>query len=159
GQLPTLQDGDLHIFESGAIVQHIALRHPGLLPDDEAGRARAFAWTFAALDTLEPPIWDWDLARMVEGDRPWHADRQPMLEGRIRQRLNELAAWLGVSDWLEGTFSMGDLMMVTVLRRLYGSGLLEELPCLAAYVARGEARPAFKRAIAAQKAVFDEAVA
>lgn len=159
GQIPTWQDGDLHLFESGAIVLHIGLRYPGLLPDDEAGRARAIAWTFAAIDTVEPPIWDWDLARMFERDKPWHAERQPMLESRIRQRLSELATWLGGSDWLEREFSVGDLMMVTVLRRLHGSELLEEHPSLAAYVSRGEARPAFGRAFAAQKAVFDRATA
>jgi glutathione S-transferase len=159
GQIPTWQDGEFHLFESGAIVLHIGQRHPGLLPDDEAGRARAIAWTFAAIDTVEPPIWDWDLARMVEGDKPWHAERQPMLESRIRQRLSELATWLGGSDWLERGFTVGDLMMVTVLRRLHGSELLEEHPSLAAYVSRGEARPAFGRAFAAQKAVFDQATA
>lgn len=159
GQIPTWQDGEFHLFESGAIVLHIGQRHRGLLPDDEAGRARAIAWTFAAIDTVEPPIWDWDLARMVESDKTWHAERQPMLESRIRQRLSELAARLGASEWLERGFSVGDLMMVSVLRRLQGSGLLEEHPSLAAYVSRGEARPAFGRAFAAQKAVFDKAIA
>lgn len=159
GQIPTWQDGSLDLFESGAIVLHIAQRHPGLLPEDEAGRGRAIVWTFAALDTVEPPIWDWDLARMVEGDKPWHAARQPMLEARIRQRLGELAARLGESDWLESAFTLGDLMMVTVLRRLHGSGLLEDYPSLAAYVVRGEERPAFRRAFAAQKAIFEKAAA
>ena len=159
GQIPTWQDGDLQLFESGAIVLHIALRHPGLLPEDEVSRARAIAWVFAALDTVEPPIWDWDLARMVERHKPWHDERQPMLEARIHQRLGELVAWLGDADWLEGSFTLGDLMIVTVMRRLHGSGMLEEHPSLAAYVARGEARPAFQRALAAQKAAFNKSVA
>lgn len=159
GQIPTWQDDEVQLFESGAIVLHIGQRHLGLLPEDEAARTRAIAWAFAALDTVEPPIWDWDLARMIEGDKPWHAERLPMLEARIRQRLGELAEWLGKSDWLEATFTLGDLMMVTVLRRLHDSGLVEEFPSLAAYVARGERRPAFGRAYAAQKAVFDEASA
>lgn len=157
GQIPTWQEDGINLFESGAIVLHIAQRHPGLLPDDEAGHARAIAWTFAAIDTVEPPIWDWDLARMIEADKPWHTARQPMLEGRIRKRLGELAAWLGDSDWLEDAFTIGDLMMITVLRRLIGSCFLEEHPTLAAYVKRGEARPPFARAFAAQKAVFDKA--
>jgi glutathione S-transferase len=159
GQIPMLQDDGLELFESGAIALHLSQQHQGLLPYDKAGRARAMAWVFAALDTVEPPIWDWDLARMVERNKPWHAERQPMLEARIRKRLGELSTWLGNKDWLEGTFSLGDLMMVTVLRRLHGSGLLEDHPSLAAYVARGEARPAFLRAFAAQKADFDASTA
>jgi glutathione S-transferase len=159
GQIPTWQDGEVELFESGAIVLHIGQRYPGLLQNDAARRAKAIAWIFAALDTVEPPIWDWDLARMLEGDKPWHVERRPMLESRISQRLGELAGWLGESDWLEGEFSLGDLMMVTVLRRLHGSDLLQQHPSLAAYVARGEQRPAFGRAFAAQKAVFDEASA
>ena len=157
GQIPTWEEGGLVLFESGAIVLHIAEGRTGLLPQDPSARARAIAWIFAAIDTVEPPIWDWDLARMVEGEKPWHVQRQPMLEGRIHQRLGELSGWLGVRDWLEETFSAGDLMMVAVLRRLHGSGLLEAHPALAAYVARGEDRPAFQRAFAAQKAVFDAA--
>ncbi|MGL4236301.1 glutathione S-transferase family protein [Tabrizicola sp.] len=155
GQIPAWQEDGLDLFESGAIVLHLAQQHPGLLPDDRAGRARAVAWVFAALDTVEPPIWDWDLARMVERHQPWHAERQPMLKGRIHKRLQDLSEWLGTKDWLEGTFSLGDLIMISVLRRLHGSGLLEEHPALASYVGRGEARPAFRRAFSAQKAVFD----
>lgn len=157
GQIPAWQEDGLDLFESGAIVLHLAQRYPGLLPEAEAGRARAVAWVFAALDTVEPPIWGWDLARMVERDTPWHAEREPMLRARIHKRLGELATWLGDADWLEGPFTAGDLMMVTVLRRLHGSGMLEEHPNIAAYVARGEARPAFRRAFAAQRAIFDDA--
>jgi glutathione S-transferase len=155
GQIPTWEEEGLVLFESGAIVLHLAERHPGLLPRDTACRARAMAWVFAAIDTVEPPIWDWDLARMLESDEPWHAQRQPVLEARIRQRLGQLAIWLGENKWLEGSFTLGDLMMVTVLRRLHGSKLLNEQSSLADYVARGEARPAFRRAITAQKADFD----
>lgn len=154
GQIPTWEDGDLSLFESGAIVLHIAERHPGLLPADVTARARAMAWIFAAIDTVEPPIFDLDIAGIVEGDKPWHAERKPMLEARVRKRLGELAAWIGNRDWLEDEFTAGDLMMVTVLRRLQGTDLLEEQPRLAAYVARSEARPAFTRAFAAQRAVF-----
>jgi glutathione S-transferase len=121
GQIPTWQEEGLDLFESGAIVLHIAEQHPGLLPEYRADRARAIAWVFAALDTVEPPIWDWDLARMVEGHKPWHAERQPLLEARIHQRLGELSVCLGDRHWLEGRFTLGDLMMVAVLRRLQGS--------------------------------------
>lgn len=155
GQIPTYEEGDLTLFESGAIVLHIAQRHGGLLPEDANARARAMSWMFAALDTVEPPIWEFVMAAMMEREAPWYAQRQPMLEDRIRVRLGELAASLGGAEWLDGAFSAADLLMVTVLRRLNRSGLLDEHPTLAAYVARGEARPAFKRAFEAQRAVFD----
>lgn len=153
GQIPTYQDGELALFESGAIVLHLALRHAGLLPDGPDARARAIMWMFAALNTVEPPIVDFELGVYVEGDRPWFAERQAMVADQVRGRLAELAARLGGADWLDGAFSAGDLVMVGVLRRLEGSGLLEEFPNLAAYVARAEARPAFRRAYAAQAAV------
>lgn len=154
GQIPTYEDGDLALFESGAIVFHIAQRHRGLLPDDADARARAVTWMFAALSTVEPPIVDREAAGFVERDKPWYAERVPVLDGRIRGRLGELSRRLGDADWLDGAFSAGDLVMVGVLRRLSGSDLLHEHPNLAAYVARGEARPAFRRAFAAQLAVF-----
>ena len=154
GQIPTYEEGDLALFESGAIVFHIAERHAGLLPDDAKARARAIAWMFAALNTVEPPIFDRDLAKILERDEPWYEQRLRVLEDSIRQRLGDLSGRLGDADWLDGAFSAGDLLMVTVLRRLQGSGMLEETPNLAAYVARGEARPAFKRAFDAQLAVF-----
>lgn len=116
--------------------------------------ARAIAWMFAALSTIEPPIVERSTASLVEGDKPWHEERRPILEDRIRARLADLSNRLGDADWLDGAFSAGDLMMVTVLRRLHGSGLLEEYPNLRAYVARGEARPAFQRAFDDQFAVF-----
>lgn len=157
GQIPTYEEGGLALFESGAIVLHIAERHAGLLPADENARARAITWMFAALSTLEPPIVDREIAKLVERDESWHEKRLPMVEDRIRGRLGELSVRLGDADWLDGAFSAGDLMMVMVLRRLNGSGILDEYPNLAAYVARGEARPAFKRAFAAQLAVFTAA--
>jgi len=154
GQIPTYEEGDLILFESGAIVLHIAERHAGLLPDDANARARAIAWMFAALDTVEPPIIERSMATILERDKSWYATRLPMLDERVRARLSELSSRLGEADWLDGAFSAGDLMMITVLRRLIGSGLLEDYPGLSAYIARGEARPAYRRAFDAQLAVF-----
>ena len=129
---------------------HIAERHPGLFPADANARARAITWMFAALNTVEPPILELVIVKLVEGDRPWKAERLPLVEDRVRARLNQLAARLGDADWLDGGFSAGDLLMVSVLLRLRPSGLLNEFPSLAAYVARGEGRPAYQRAFAAQ---------
>jgi glutathione S-transferase len=157
GQIPTYEEGDLALFESGAIVFHIAERHAGLLPDNANARTRAIAWMFAALNTVEPPIFDRDLAKVLERDEPWYEQRLRFLEGSIRKRLADLSRRLGDADWLDGAFSAGDLLMVTVLRRLHGSGMLEEYPNVSAYVARAEARPAYKRAFAAQLAVFTAA--
>ncbi|MGR4867654.1 glutathione S-transferase family protein [Variovorax sp. LARHSF232] len=157
GQIPTYEEGDLVLFESGAIVFHIAQHHAGLLPGDANARARAITWMFCALSTLEPPIVDRQYAVLQERDETWYTQRLPIVEDRIRVRLGELSARLGDADWLDGAFSAGDLLMVTVLRRLNGSGLLDEYPKLFAYVARGEARPAFKRAFDAQLAVFTAA--
>lgn len=154
GQIPTYEEGDLVLFESGAIVLHIAQRYPGLLPDDGNARARAIAWMFAALNTVEPPIIDLEVAEYTEQDRSWYAERVPLIERRIRDRLDQLSGRLGHADWLDGAFSAADLIMVTVLRRLEGSHILDHYPCLAAYMARGKARPAYQRAFAAQLAVF-----
>jgi glutathione S-transferase len=154
GQIPTYEEGDLALFESGAIVFHIAQGHAGLLPTDANARARAITWIFAALNTVEPPILDLQTAKFLEGDKPWSEQRLPLVKGRIRDRLGELSRRLGEADWLDGAFSAGDLMMVGVLLRLKASDMLGEYPNLSAYVARGEARPAFKRAFAAQLAVF-----
>jgi glutathione S-transferase len=154
GQIPTYETGGLALFESGAIVLHLAQQHPGLLPTDANGRARAVSWMFAALNTVEPPIFERSMALILERDKPWHSERLPMLEKRVCDRLDELSNRLGAADWLDGTFSAGDLLMVSVLRRLQGSGFLEKYPTVFAYVARGEARPAFKRAFDAQLAVF-----
>ena len=153
GQIPTYQERDLTLFETGAIVLHIAQRHAGLLPVDDHGRNRAIAWMFAAVNTVEPPILELSMAMLFEQDKPWYADRLPMLQERVRDRLERLSAWLGDHDWLDGAFSAGDLMMVSVLLRLRSSGILDEFPGLHAYVARGEARPAYRRAFAAQLAV------
>ena len=154
GQIPTYEEGALALFESGAIVFHIAERHAGLLPDDAHARARAIAWIFAALNTVEPPILDLQTTKFLEGDKTWYEQRLPLVQDRIRDRLGELSDRLGNADWLDGAFSAGDLMMVAVLLRLKASGLLDEYPNLSAYVARGEARPAYKRAFDAQLAVF-----
>jgi glutathione S-transferase len=154
GQIPTYQEGDLALFESGAIVFHLAEHHAGLLPDDANARARAITWMFASVNTIEPPILDLQTAKFQEGDKPWAAQRLPLVLDRIRHRLGDLSVRLGDADWLDNAFSAGDLMMIGVLLRLRASGLLDEYPNLAAYVARGEARPAYKRAFAAQLAVF-----
>jgi glutathione S-transferase len=153
GQIPTYEEGELALFETGAIVFHLAERHADLLPGDADARARAIMWMFAALNTVEPPILELAIAKFMEGDKPWSKERLPLIEDRIRKRLKQLSARLGEADWLDGAFSAGDLMMVSVLLRLRASGLLDEFPNLAAYVARGEARPAYKRAFAAQLAV------
>jgi glutathione S-transferase len=155
GQIPTYEEGALAIFETGAIVLHIAQTHPGLLPEAPAARARALAWLFAALSTVEPPILELEQTGYTEGDRPWHAARIPLMKDRVRQRLDDLSRALGEAEWLDGGFSAADLMMVMVLRRIEDDGLLEHYPNLAAYVARGQARPAYRRAFAAQLAVFE----
>ena len=153
GQIPTYEEGDLVLFDSGAIVFHIAERHVGLLPSDANGRARAITWMFAAVSTMEPVIVDREVVKLLERDKSWYEQRLQVVEDRIRGRLGELSNRLGGADWLEGTFNAGDLLMVSVLLRLSGSGILDEYPNLSAYVARGEARPAYKRAFAAQLAV------
>jgi glutathione S-transferase len=149
GQIPTYEEGDLALFESGAIVFHIAERHAGLLPGDANARARAITWMFAALSTMEPPIVDRTIAVLVERDKPWYEQRLPIVEDRIRSQLAQLSNRLGDADWLDGEFSAGDLLMVSVLLRLRSSGILDEYPNLSAYIDRGEARPAYKRAFAA----------
>ena len=154
GQIPTYEEGGLALFETGAIVFHIAERHPGLLPVDSNARARAIMWMFAALNTVEPPILDLSTARILESDKPWSQERLPLVMDRVRDRLDQLSGRLGDADWLDGAFGAGDLMMVSVLLRLRMSGILDEYPNLAAYAARGEARPAYQRAFAAQLAVF-----
>jgi glutathione S-transferase len=159
GQIPTYEDGDLALFETGSIVFHLAQHHKGLLPDDANGRARALTWMFAAVSTVEPPILELTNARLLESDEEWAEERMPIVKDRVRYRLDQLSAYLGNAEWLEGAFSAGDLMMVHVLQRLKASGLLDEYPNLAAYVARAEARPAYKRAFEAQFAVYAEKTA
>ena len=153
GQIPTYEEGSLSLFETGAIVFHLAEHHAGLLPEDSDARARAITWMFAALNTIEPPIIELMTARILEGDRPWAEERLPLIKDRIRVRMSQLAVRLGDADWLDGAFSAGDLMMASVLLRLRMSGILDEYPNLAAYVARAEARPAYRRAFAAQLAI------
>ena len=155
GQIPTYEEGDLALFETGAIIFHIAERHRGLLPHEVYARARAIMWMFAAINTVEPPILELANARILENGKPWAKERMPLVMDRVRERLTQLSAHLGDKEWLDGAFSAADLMMVHVLQRLKSSGLLNEYPNLAAYVARGEARPAYKRAFAAQLAVFE----
>ena len=150
GQIPTYEEGELALFETGSIVFHIAERHRGLLPDEAHARARAITWMFAALNTVEPPILELVIAKIAEGDKPWRAERLPLVEARIRGRLEQLSARLGDAEWLDGAFSAGDLLMVSVLLRLKPSGIVYDFPNLAAYVARGEARPAYQRAFDAQ---------
>jgi glutathione S-transferase len=154
GQIPTYEEGELVLFESGAIVLRIAERHAGLLPKDADARSRAIMWMFAAVNTIELPILDFAYGRFTEGKKPWYEERLAMVKDRIRDRLKQLIERLGKSEWLDGAFSAGDLMMVHVLQRLKPSGMLDEFPTLAAYVSRGEARPAYQRAFAAQLAVF-----
>jgi glutathione S-transferase len=154
GQIPTYEEGELALFETGSIVLHIAERHAGLLPNDTNARARAITWMFAAVNTVEPPILELANAKLLEADKPWSKERLPLVQERVRSRLSQLSARLGPADWLDGAFSAGDLMMVSVLLRLRPSGILDEYANLAAYVARGEARPAYQRAFEAQRAVF-----
>ena len=156
GQIPTYEEGDLALFESGAIVLHIAECHRGLLPDDANARARAISWMFSALNTVEPPLVELTVAKIFERDKPWHEQRLPLAEDRARKTLTHLSGRLGDAEWLDGTFNAGDLLMVGVLFRSKGLGVLEQFPNLSAYVARGEARPAFQRAFAAQLAVFNQ---
>ena len=154
GQIPTYEEGDLALFESGAIVLHIAEGHEGLLPGDANARARAITWMFAALNTVEPPLVAREAVMLLERDKPWYEQRLPLVEERARKPLGELSRRLGDAEWLDRVFTAGDLMMVGVFFRSKDSGILEEFPNLAAYVARGEARPAFERAFAAQREVF-----
>jgi glutathione S-transferase len=153
GQIPTYEEGGLVLFETGAIILHIAQNHAGLLPDDSDARARAITWMFAALNSVEPPILELANARLVESNQSWSKERMPLVVDRVHDRLKPLVARLGDAEWLDGAFSAGDLMMVSVLHRLKPSGILDEHPTLAAYVARGQARPAYQRAFAAQWAV------
>lgn len=156
GQIPTYEEGDLVLFESGAIVLHIAERFPGLLPADANARARAIAWMFAAVSDVEPLIVQREVVEYMESDKSWAAERMAMVEQRIRDRFAQLSAHLGGSDWIDGAFSAADVLLVQALRRLEGQTPLTEFPTLVAYVERGKARPAFKRAFAAQLAAYND---
>lgn len=153
GQIPTFEDGSLVLFETGSIVLHLAQNYPGLLPRDADARARAITWMFAAVNTVEPPILEYANAKLLESDKPWGKERTPIVADRVRDRLKQLSARLGSGEWLDGAFSAGDLMMASVLLRIRASGILDEYPTLAAYLARAEARPAYKRAYADQREV------
>jgi glutathione S-transferase len=153
-QIPTYEQGDLRLFETGSILLHLAQTHAGLLPEDANGRARAITWMFASVNTIEPPILEIQNAKLLERDKPWTAERLPMLEQALHRRLDDLSSYLGDSEWLDGAFSVADLMMVAVILRAKPAGYLNDHPKLAAYVARGEARPAYSRAFAAQFEVF-----
>ena len=156
GQIPTYEDGDLALFETGSIILHIAETHPGLLPKDADARARAITWMFAAVSTVEPPIVEWSGAMILERDKPWFDQRLPQLHNAIRKRLGDLSRYLGDSEWLDGDFSAADIMMTHVIERAKSSNIVGEFPNLTAYLARAEARPAFQRAFAAQLKVFEE---
>ena len=153
GQIPTWEEDGLALFESGAIVLHLAQSHPGLLPDHAAGRARAMTWVFAAVATVEPATQDVETARFFESGEGWPPARASGAAARLWARLAPLETRMAGRDWLEDSFTAGDLMMICVLQRVGTLG--DRCPALAAYVARGEARPAFRRAFAAQRAVWD----
>lgn len=155
GQIPTYREGELVLFDSGAIVFHIAEHHAGLLPSDTSARARAITWMFTAVSTMEPPVVEHGMMKIAESGEPWFEPRMALLEPRVHARLAQLSAHLGDADWLDGAFSAADLLMISVLQRLRSSKLVDGYPNLAAYVARGEARPAYQRAFAAQLAVFE----
>jgi glutathione S-transferase len=158
-QIPTYEEGDLTLFESGAIVLHVAECFPGLLPKDANARARAIMWMFAALSTVEPPIVDREVVEYAEGGKSWQSERYAMVDERIRGRLKQLSARLGDGEWLDGAFSAADIIMVHVLRRLEDTAILQEFQNLAAYVERAKERPAYKRAFAAQLAVWENSKA
>jgi glutathione S-transferase len=157
GQVPAMEEGGLTLFESGSIILHLAEKSELLMPKEEAGRKRVITWVFAALNSIEPPVQELALIHLAYSDQEWTKARKPMLEEWVSKRLSQLAKVLDGKDWLEGRFTAGDLMMVTVLRMLKGTGLLEKEPAINAYVERGEARPAFQRALAAQLAAFKRA--
>lgn len=156
GQVPTLVHGDVELFESGAILLYIAGLKPGLLPGTVAGDARATAWLISGLNSIEPMIFDLVMVNLFDKDEPYADLARPKMEQRLNDRLGELGKALGEKDWLDGgDFTVGDLLMVSALRGLRDTGMIEKHPVLAAYVARGEARPAFKRALADHMSVFE----
>jgi glutathione S-transferase len=157
GQVPAMEEDGLKIFESGAIVLRIAQKSDVLMPKDEVGRLRTTSWIFAAINSIEPPVQELALIQLAYADQEWTKARKPMLDEWITKRLAQLTKVLEGKDWLEGPFTAGDLMMVTVLRMLHTTDLLDKEPAIKAYVARGEARPAFQRALAAQLAAFEKA--
>ena len=156
GQVPIYSEGPLQIFESGAIVQHIGERSEKLLPRDAVPRIRAIQWTYAALNSVEPAINNLALIDLFCKDEEWAKLRRPGAVDFVRLKLKRVADWLGDKEWLEDHFTIGDLMMASVLRIPRHTALVAEQPNLAAYLARAEARPAFQRALADQLAVFEQ---
>ena len=156
GQVPAWRDGDVALFESGAICLWLAQHHDELLPPDDAGRAKAMSWTFAALNSVEPFVLIMQVVRLFDADKPGAQEFAPSADKRLADRLTQLAEALGDAEWLCGTFTVADVIMASVLRPLLRSKRLAAFPSLAAYVARGEARPAFQRALEAQ---FDDFIA
>ena len=156
GQVPAIEDGNLKLFESGAIVLEIAERSDTLLPADAQGRTRARAWTLAALNTIEPPISHLSGLKIFHVNEPWAAPALPSAEQAVCKRLDELAQWLGEREYLEDRFTAGDLMMTTVLRILRDTSMISDRPALQAYQARCEARPAFRKALDDQLRTFAE---
>jgi len=156
GQVPCYREGDLRLFETGAIIQHIGEKDERLLPRDPVGRARAIQWTYAALNSVEPALQNLTAIDLFYADQEWAKLRRPGAADFARLKLKRVADWLGDSNWLEDRFTIGDLMMVTVLRLLRHTELVGERPNLVAYLARGEARPAFQRALAAQLGDFEK---
>ena len=156
GQVPIFVEGDLRMFETGAILLHLGERSEVLLPKDPIGKARATCWLIAALNSIEPMIFELINIDIFNRDEEWAKLRRPEAEKKVRDRLKRVSDWLGDKEHLEGRFTVGDLMMTTVLRNLRHTMLVAEHPNLAAYQARCEARPAFQRALAAQLADFEE---
>jgi glutathione S-transferase len=153
-QVPCFNDGKVRIFESGAIVQYIGEQSEALLPRDEQGRYRAIQWTYGALNSVEPAILNLLLIDIFYAGEEWAKLRRPGAEDFVRMKLTRVSEWLGESEWLEDRFTIGDLLMITVLRFLRHTQLVADIPNLAAYLKRGEARPAFQRALADQLATF-----
>ena len=154
GQVPAFTDGDVHLFESGAILIHLGLQDERLLPGDLNERMRAIAWLIAALNSVEPMLFELINIDIFNRGQEWTKERRPQVVERIQSRLKLLSDALGDREWLEGRFTIGDLMMIAVLRQLRHTGLVAEQPTLAAYVERGQSRPAFKQALSDQLAVF-----
>ena len=160
GQVPTYRDEDMELFESGAIVLRIAERAGKLLPANPCARMKAIQWMFAALNTVELRVMEFIINEVFEADRAWAAERRPLVQAYLDERLQDLQTRLGDAPWLEGgEFTVGDLTMVSVLGGLRNTGLLQRFPGLAAYVARGEARPAHRKAMADHLAVFGQCAA
>ena len=157
GQVPAYEEDGLSLFESGAIVLHISARSAALMPSDTASQARATTWVFAAVNSVEPSIVQLGQIDLFAAGAEWAKQRRPEVEKTVKRRLSELAAWLGERDFLEGRFTVGDLMMTTVLRILRHTDLVAAEPRLKAYQDRCEARPAFQRALSAQLAAFGRA--